>query len=158
MLLFNGLIQHLDLAEISFQGRNYTWSNMQQDLFFLEVRLGFNSSTWAMSYPDTSVQVLSRPMSDHSPYVVTIGTHVPKSKIFRFENYLLEFADFLSVVELHWNTSPYFANAAQTLNAKFRQVRACLKHWSKELSKLSKLINNCNFVIALLDGLEDQDL
>lgn len=35
-------------------------------------------------------------------------------------------------------------------------MRVGLKAWSKELSKLSKLINNCNFVLALLDGLEDQ--
>jgi hypothetical protein len=35
-------------------------------------------------------------------------------------------------------------------------VRAGLKAWSKDLSKTSKLFNNCNFVIALLDGLKDQ--
>jgi hypothetical protein len=52
-------------------------------------------------------------------------------------------------VDLHWNIAPYFANAAQTLNAKFRQVRAGLKFWSKELSKL-------HFVLDLLDSLEEQ--
>jgi hypothetical protein len=31
MLLFNDLIQHLDLAEIEFRGKDFTWSNMQQD-------------------------------------------------------------------------------------------------------------------------------
>lgn len=56
----------------------------------------------------------------------------------------MDFLDFLSVVDLHWNTSPYFASAAKTLTAKFRQVRAGLKLWRKELSKLGKLINNCN--------------
>lgn len=95
-------------------------------------------------------------ISDHSPFVINIGTHIPKAKIFRFENYWLEFNGFLNVVDLHWSTSPYFANAAQTLNSKFKQVRKGLKQWSKELSKLGKLINNANFVIAILDGLEDQ--
>jgi hypothetical protein len=52
-------------------------------------------------------------------------------------------------------TPPCFASATKTENAKFRQVRVGLKFWSKELSKLGKLINNCNF-LALLDGLEDQ--
>jgi endonuclease/exonuclease/phosphatase family metal-dependent hydrolase len=47
----------------------------------------FTSSSWALSYLDTTVQVLSRPMSDHSPFVISIGTHVPKSKLFRFENF-----------------------------------------------------------------------
>jgi hypothetical protein len=31
------------------------------------------------------------------------------------------------VVDLHWNTSPYFANAARTVNAKFKLVRAGLR-------------------------------
>lgn len=57
---------------------------------------------------------------------------------------------------MHWNTSPYFANAAQTLNAKFKQARYGLKSWSKKLSRLSMLINNSNLVLAMLDGLEDQ--
>jgi hypothetical protein len=116
----------------------------------------FTSSSWALTYPDTYVQVLSRLISDHIPYVVNTGTSVPKAKISRFENYWMDFPDFLSIVDLHWNTSTYFANAAQTLNAKFQQVRVGLKAWNKELSKLSKLINNSNFVLALLDGFEDQ--
>jgi hypothetical protein len=31
-----------------------------------------------------------------------------------------------------------------------------LKAWSKEISKLNKLINNSSFVLALLDGLGEQ--
>lgn len=31
-----------------------------------------------------------------------------------------------------------------------------MKAWSKEISSLNKLINNCNWVLAPLDGLEDQ--
>jgi hypothetical protein len=62
----------------------------------------------------------------------------------------------MPVVQLHWNIAPYFANAAKTVNAKFRQVRAGLKHWSKEFSNLGKLINNSHFVLAILDGLEEQ--
>lgn len=115
----------------------------------------FTTSSWTLSFPDTMVKVLGRPLSDHSPFVIKIGTSIPRSSLFRFENYWLNFPDFKEVVSLHWNTSPYFANAAQTVNAKFKQVRSGLKRWSRELSKLSKLINNSNFVLALLDGLED---
>jgi hypothetical protein len=68
----------------------------------------------------------------------------------------MDFPDFMPVVQLHWDTAPYFANAAKTVNAKFRQVRAGLKHWSKDLSNLGKLIINSHFVLAILDGLEEQ--
>jgi hypothetical protein len=87
MLLFNDLIQHLDLAEIEFRGKDFTWSNMQQDPLLEKMDWVFTSSSWATSYPDTGVKVLSRPVSDHSPFLVSIGTRVPKDKLFRFENY-----------------------------------------------------------------------
>jgi hypothetical protein len=88
--------------------------------------------------------------------MVSIGTRVPKAKLFHFENYWMNFPDFILVVQLHWDTAPVFANAAKTVNANFRQVRAGLKIWSKELSNLGKLINNSHFVLAILDGLEEQ--
>jgi hypothetical protein len=70
----------------------------------------------------------------------------------------MDFLDFLSVVDLHWNISPYFASAAKTLTAKFRQVRAGLKLWRKELSKLGKLINNCNLFWLFLMVWKIKDL
>jgi hypothetical protein len=47
-------------------------------------------------------------------------------------------------------------NAALVISAKFKSLHRGLKAWSRELSKLNKLINNSNFVLALLDGLEEQ--
>jgi hypothetical protein len=47
-------------------------------------------------------------------------------------------------------------NATLVISAKFKSLRRWLKAWSRELSKLNKLINNNNFVLALLDGLEEQ--
>ena len=60
------------------------------------------------------------------------------------------------MVEQHWNYTPYYANAAQTLNGKFKQVRSGPKKRSKNLANLSRYINNFNFVMAMLNGLEDQ--
>jgi hypothetical protein len=116
----------------------------------------FTSSTWTLSYPTTYVQPLSKPVFDHIPYVLDIGSSIPKSNLFRFENYWTEHSDFLSTVDLHWNNSAVYANAAKNLSSKLKQVRASLKKWSKSLSKLSKLIYNCNWVLLVLDDLEDQ--
>jgi hypothetical protein len=81
---------------------------------------------------------------------------IPKSNIFRFENYWVDHADFLNTVALHWNNSPVYANASKNLSSKLKHVRAGLRKWSKNLSKLSKLIYNCNWVLLLMDGLEEQ--
>jgi hypothetical protein len=46
----------------------------------------FTSTSWSLSYPDTKVIPLDRPISDHVPYIVEVTTIVPKANIFRFEN------------------------------------------------------------------------
>lgn len=50
----------------------------------------------------------------------------------------------------------FFANVAKNLSVKPKELRVGLKKWSNNLSNLSKLIHNCNWVLLLLDGLEDQ--
>jgi hypothetical protein len=42
------------------------------------------------------------------------------------------------------------------MSGKLKMLRRGLKEWSKELSKLNKLIYNNSFVLAMLDGLEQQ--
>jgi hypothetical protein len=59
-------------------------------------------------------------------------------------------------VALHWNNSPVFADAAKNLCSKLKYVRSVLRNWSKKFSNLNKLIYNCNWVLLLMDGLEDQ--
>jgi len=129
---------------------------MQSDPLLVKLDWVLTSSSWTLTYPATFVQPLSNHISDHIPYVLHIGSSIPKSKIFRFENYWVEHPGFLDTVCLHWNFSPFYANVDKTLSDKFKQVRAGLKAWSKKLSNLSKLIYNCNWVLLLLDGLEDQ--
>lgn len=94
IMLFNDLISHLDLAEIKFQGRQFSWSNMQSSPLLEKLDWVFTSSSWALSFPDTMVKVLGKPLSDHSPFVIIIGTGIPRSPLFRFENYWLNFPDF----------------------------------------------------------------
>lgn len=100
--------------------------------------------------------MLSKPISDHAPYVIQIGTYFPKAHIFRFENFWMQMSDFLSTVELHWNSTVFFSNAVKTLAEKFKQAKSGLKAWSKNISQLNKKINNCSWVIVMLDALEDQ--
>jgi hypothetical protein len=68
----------------------------------------------------------------------------------------MEHVDFLNIVLLHWNTTPFFANAAKSINAKFKQVRMGLKKWRKNLQNFNKLLHNSEWVLLLLDGLEEQ--
>ena len=55
-----------------------------------------------------------------------------------------------------WALPARFHNAAQLFSSKLKVLRRGLKLWSKSLSNLSQLISNSSWVLALLDGLEDQ--
>jgi hypothetical protein len=59
-------------------------------------------------------------------------------------------------VQENWSFSTPRNDAAKNISSKFKALRACLKNWSKKLSNLGILINNCNAIIAFLDDLEDQ--
>lgn len=142
MQLFNNVISDLDLIDIPFSGRKFTWSNMQLDPLLIKLDWVLVSSSWGLSYPATGIQPLSKPISDHTPFAINIGSKIPRSNHFRFENFWLAQPDFLQTVELHWNSIPYFANAAKIVSAKFKQTRAGLRTWSKKLSNLNKLIHN----------------
>lgn len=79
IMLFNDLIIHLDLAEIGFQGRQFTWSNMQDTPLLEKLDWVFTSSSWVLSYPDTTVKVLGKPLSDHVPLYCHGGYSYSKS-------------------------------------------------------------------------------
>lgn len=68
-----------------------------------------------MSFPTTKVSPLSRSISDHIPYVVVVDTFIPKSKIFRFENFWLNLLGFKETVSLHWNNNPFYSNMDKTI-------------------------------------------
>jgi hypothetical protein len=86
MLLFNDIIQHLDLVEIPLKDRAYTWSNIQANSLLEKLDWVFTSSNWTLMFPNTLVYALANSISDHLSYVVQMESGVPKSNIFRFEN------------------------------------------------------------------------
>jgi hypothetical protein len=59
----------------------------------------FTSNSWTVIYPNTTVKGLIREPSDHYPCLVTISTSIPKRKLFRFENYLMEFDGFYNLIQ-----------------------------------------------------------
>lgn len=86
MLLFNEQIRARSRMELPIEGRSYTWSNMKDEPL-LEYLDCFTSSNWTSEFPNTMVLPLDKATSDHIPCVVNTETIIPKSKIFRFENY-----------------------------------------------------------------------
>lgn len=78
---------------------------MQQNPLLEQLDWFFTSVNWTTSYPNTMVLPLAKITSDHIPCKVMIGTNIPKSNLFRFENFCPEHSGFYEAVHNGWNKS-----------------------------------------------------
>lgn len=62
---------------------------------------------------------------------------------------------FFETVQEAWLIPVQGRDSATKLNGRLRNVRRALKHWSRQLSKLSKTIENCQQVLLELDSFEE---
>lgn len=87
MMTFNNIIINLDLVEIPLKGRSFTWSNQQESPLLEKLDWIFTSSHWTTTFPGTLAFPLARITSDHVPIKVQMDSNIPKSNIFRFEEF-----------------------------------------------------------------------
>jgi hypothetical protein len=116
----------------------------------------FTSADWTTEFPNTTATPLARLGLDYIPILIQVNTTIHKSNIFRSEEYWLEFEEFQNVVQQHWVSNGLYKGVAHDLVAGFKSLRNGIKKWSKKLSNLTVIIENCSYVIAMNDGLEDQ--
>ena len=101
-LIFNDLIGHLGLIGLPLKGRSFTWSNMQLDPLLEQLDWFFTSINWTLDYPNSMITPLAKITSDHVPCKITIATSIPKSNIFRFENFWPQHPGFSEAVHEGW--------------------------------------------------------
>lgn len=97
--------------------------------------------------------------SDHTPCIVTIVTTIPKSKIFRFENFWLLSEQFPEILASCWATSTHQLDCAKSLTAKFKLLMKKLKEWQASKTGLRTIIANTRSVLQFIEILgEYRDL
>jgi hypothetical protein len=154
-IIFNDTIDHLGLIELPIKGRAFTWSNMRPDPLPEQLDWFFTSPNWTLDYPLTKVFPMARITSDHVPCGVSVSTRIPRSNIFRFENFWLEHDGFFDTVQSSWLEPISSLNSTRVVSSKLKRLRSALKSWSKNLSNLNLLIGSCNTVISFPDTLEN---
>jgi mannosylglycoprotein endo-beta-mannosidase len=87
--------------------------------------------------------------------LVTVDTNIPKTKIFRFENYGVDFPCFSECVTASWAKVSGKVYSSAVIANKLKSLRYDIKKWQTSLSRLKTLIQKCNKVILLLDELEE---
>lgn len=66
--------------------------------------------------------MLARNTSDHAPIKIQIATSIPKSNIFRFENYWIHQEGFFHLVANAWRDIENINDQAKLIAAKFKRL------------------------------------
>jgi hypothetical protein len=106
-------------------------------------------------YPETRARTLPRDISEHVPCLVSFKSKVPKPKIFRFENFWLEFEGFMNVFQNTWLGQPNLSDKAKNLTTKFKITRKVLKDWQRSLPKIDKTVRDIKLLIEFIDIIEE---
>jgi hypothetical protein len=151
VMIFNEVISNLGLQEIPLKGRNYTWSNMQQGPLSEQIDWCFTLVNWISDFPNTLLLPMAWTTSDHIPFMVQIGTTIPKAKLFKFENLWVDQPGFLNTVQSIWAVDVRATNSGTNLTTKFKMLRTVLKRWALGLSKIKTQIKQCNEILLVMD-------
>jgi hypothetical protein len=155
IFLFNEAISSLGLVELPLKGKRFTWTNKQHPPLLERLDWFFTSSSWTTAYLFTSVSTLTIETSDHVPCLIHVSTDIPKSHIFRFENFLMQRDDFLEQVAQGWNIDTSDLDAVKSVTAKFKNLRRVLNEWKKSISNLKQNISNVKLTLSLLNFMEE---
>lgn len=79
---FRSFIRDMEMEEIRFKGRRWTWANNRQGEGFIEKRLDmfFGSADWILSTDQVVVQHILTQSSDHSMVILDSKPPVVKGK------------------------------------------------------------------------------
>ena len=105
-LLFNAVIDSLDLREISMVGRQFTWANSLPEPTYEKLDRVLMDADWESKFPLVSVRALERieGLSDHAPILLSTGMATPPTKPrFKFELGWLLREGFQEMVKMIWD-------------------------------------------------------
>ncbi|KAL0920848.1 hypothetical protein M5K25_007863 [Dendrobium thyrsiflorum] len=135
---FGNMIMDCSLLDIGFIGSNFTWNNKR--LWQRLDRALFNQ-LWIDNWSLTTVEHLSRSLSDHCPLLINIKNSLNCASsipTFRFQNMWIQHIDFLKVVKSNWSAPLSPDNSIKgmvRLWFKFKRLKQFLSWWNKNCFK-----------------------
>lgn len=152
---FNDCINDLNLIELPLLDRLFTWTNKRTVPTLERLDRAFINLEWDGVLPSTLLSSMTRRTSDHVPLKIEISTAIPKSQVFRFENYWVKDATFLPIIVSAWNCRIPNSDPAVVISTKLKRTRRSIKSWRKSRPNLGQQETDCRIVIDLLDFVEE---
>jgi hypothetical protein len=105
LFLFNVVIDGLNLKEIELPGRKYTWTSNLANPTFKKLDRVLVTIEWEEKYTLTTVQALTRGVSDHTPLLLNTeeSSLAAAQPMFKFELGCLLRYGFMEMVKDIWD-------------------------------------------------------
>ena len=139
-MMFNMIIESLNLSETELTGRQFTWANSLPVPTYEKLDMVLASVEWEQKYPLVSVHAMQRAISDHTPLLLDSGeaTHVANKNIFSFEQSWFEREGFMEMIAREWAKPVTGRTRVKRWQNKIRHLRQFLRGWARNESGIYK--------------------
>uniref|UniRef100_A0A453NB92 Reverse transcriptase domain-containing protein n=1 Tax=Aegilops tauschii subsp. strangulata TaxID=200361 RepID=A0A453NB92_AEGTS len=139
-MMFNMIIESLNLREIELTGRQFTWANSLPTPTYEKLDRVLASVEWEQKYPMVSVHAMQRAISDHTPLFLDSGeaTHVANKNIFSFKQSWFEREGFMEMIAREWDKPVMGRTHVERWQNKIRHLRQFLRGWARNESGIYK--------------------
>ncbi|KAJ8766129.1 hypothetical protein K2173_021646 [Erythroxylum novogranatense] len=108
---------------VGVRSRGRMWKKLDRILF---------NSSWLQQFPSSTVELLNRATSDHSPMLYNCATSTSVPSSFKFQNMWIRHPTFQSTVAASWEM-PQEGYGMYRFSRKLRRLKEVLKHWNKDV-------------------------
>lgn len=154
---FKQALEHLELKELSLNGRKYTWTNEQENPTMTRIDRMFCTIQWEEAFPTAHLQALASTLSDHCPLFLQGNTQAPKYNGFRFELYWIQMPGFQETVAEAWTKPLQETDALRKIHIKLARTARALKKLQKEnIGNIKLQTTVAKEIILRLDVAEEE--
>jgi hypothetical protein len=156
MRLFNNTIDSLQLLELDFNGRLFTWSNEQNDPTMSRIDRFLATTEWHDLYPTADLQAFCTLTSDHCPLIMQGYSSYDFYKGFRFESFWINIEGFKEVIQQAWTPRVNSTDNILRLHVKMIRTAKALKIWrQKRVGNIKVQMAIIQIVLTLLEKAQE---
>jgi hypothetical protein len=132
MMEFLDFIEDFNLVDLPLGGGQYTWSSGTANPLMSRIDKFLVSTNWEDHYPDVTQKLLPRPLSNHYPILLEVGSMVRDKIPFRFENRWLKEEGFVDRIQSWWSNYSFSDSPSYVLARKLKALKDDLKKWNHQ--------------------------
>jgi hypothetical protein len=146
----------MSLKEIPLHGRQFTWSNGQDNPTLVRLDRAFCSVEWEGLFPNCLLHSSASQDFDHCPLILGLDDVNPGKQRFHFEAFWTKLDGFQETVAFVWAAVPTGPCPLLTLSAKLKATTRGLQGWSeKKVGHVASQLELAKELLHQLDIAQD---